>query len=112
MLRASGDVLSVAVYLRCSFEWMQSSERLGLTFFVKNLSPEDIRVVDFKAREFRLCFLIPPSNPQPPDATGQAAERQVFDFHIEHLLDDIVPEECKYTVGPVGFEVRLLSPVS
>ncbi|PHJ20865.1 sgs domain-containing protein [Cystoisospora suis] len=89
------------------FEWMQSSERLGLTFFVKNLTPEDIRAIDFKPREFRLSFLIPHS-PAQPDGTGTAAEhREVFDFHIGQLLEEIVPEECKYTVGPRKVEVSL-----
>ncbi|KEP63754.1 UNVERIFIED_CONTAM: SGS domain-containing protein [Hammondia hammondi] len=93
------------------FEWMQSGERLGLTFFVKHLTPQDIQACEFKPREFCLRLLVPPlplpSCPGAPTPEVKAEEKTPYVFQIENLFEDILPEESKYTLSQTKIEVSL-----
>ncbi|PFH38641.1 SGS domain-containing protein [Besnoitia besnoiti] len=94
------------------FEWMQSGERLCLTFFVKHLSPGDVQSIEFKPREFCVRLLVPPL-PAPTEGGAPASaatcgeEKKLYVFHIEQLLEEIVPEESKYTLSQTKIEVSL-----
>ncbi|CBZ53387.1 GJ10617, related [Neospora caninum Liverpool] len=65
-----------------------------------------------RPREFCLRLLVPPL--PPPSSAGEPASGEVgaeektpYVFHIEHLFQDIIPEESKYTLSQTKIEVSL-----
>ncbi|KAL8436263.1 hypothetical protein Efla_007071 [Eimeria flavescens] len=83
------------------YEWMQNAEKVFLTFFVKSLKPEDVKV-EKTSRSLEIEVANPNSS---------EGNREVFHFCIPELRHEISAEESSFSIFPAKLEVVLAKKV-
>ncbi|KAL8271657.1 hypothetical protein Esti_004407 [Eimeria stiedai] len=79
------------------YEWMQNAEKIFLTFFVKSLKPQDVKITK-SSRSLSVEIVNPASAEENPE---------VYKFDISELRHEIRAEDSSFTVCPAKLEIVL-----